>query len=827
MCSVLRRWMFNVGCSIFAFPLFADEPELLTEARRALAESIPQIAIAKLEMLRANSPLNAADRTASAMLLGEALLAVGRFDDAMREVEPLVASGTVGGPLLQAHILAAAGRWPEALPIYERLAKSPEAPAETHLALAESLYATGQTGKAIEVLEGFTRANSRPVTARLRLAGLLAETHQLARARAELAAADPEAPGDLLWKRYLEGRLLLLEGKASEAVAIFEGVTAASSNLSENLLVAATLAMADARVALSGYEIADRVLEGFISKYPKSPSLEIVFRRLDRVYAAEKNPPEGELQRWAAGTETRRAALARFYVAQMQMRARKFDRATISINAFLGRFGAALADSEAGELVARLLPRIYMMQADVHLERQRFSEAVFSLEAAERLAKSEEIRAEIELRTGLVHYQQGEFLLATNKFESAARRSTSLRATASYDAALATLQQKNFDRFLEQYREFSSQYPESELRAELILEEGLLQARTGDQRAAETLELFLIHFGKHPRQSEARLALAELAFRTGDQVSTARYLQAANRAPRQQATDEHAEYLGIFLEEAKAPRDDARVVDLARRFIQNHPGSSLLPEVRLKLGQVHFRNEDYANAETQFATLARENSTSPYAESALFLAGQSAMKTINTGAIERALELFNQVVKRDGPLKLYARQQQAIVQSGLEKETEAIKLYDIILAAQPAPDPELRYASLCEKGNNLAILGRKDPTQLEAALAVYDELASSEAPAAWRNQALYKKASALELLGRTAEALRAYYDVLGRSAAEEREYLWYYKAGFKAAGMFEANKEWRSAIGVFEKMAALEGPGSVEARSRIKQLRLEHFIPWE
>src|SRR5678816_4833356 len=84
--------------------------------------------------------------------------------------------------------------------------------------------------------------------------------------------------------------------------------------------------------------------------------------------------------------------------------------------------------------------------------------------------------------------QQGEFLLATNKFESAARRSSSLRATAGYDAALATLQQKNFDRFFEQYREFNSQYPDSELRAELILEEGLLQARTGDQRAEETLE---------------------------------------------------------------------------------------------------------------------------------------------------------------------------------------------------------------------------------------------------------------------------------------------------------------------------------------------------
>src|SRR5678815_1035327 len=243
VCSVLRHWMFGVGCSMFACPLFAAEPDLLTEARRALAESIPQIALAKLEVLRANPRLNEADRTASTLLLGEALLAVGRFDDALRQVGPLAANGTPGAPLLQAHILAVAGRWPEALPIYDKLAKLPEALAETHLALAESFYATGQTGRAIEILEAFTRANPRAVTARLRLAGLLAETRQLARSRAELAATHPEAPGDSLWKRYIEGRLMLLEGKAGEAAAIFEEVTTAPDNLSENLLVAAALAM--------------------------------------------------------------------------------------------------------------------------------------------------------------------------------------------------------------------------------------------------------------------------------------------------------------------------------------------------------------------------------------------------------------------------------------------------------------------------------------------------------------------------------------------------------------------------------------------------------
>ena len=810
----MKRKTFNVLCSFLALPLQAAEPDLLTEARRALAESIPAIAVRKLETLRADAGISPQDRAAATLLLGEALLDSGRQAEALQLIGPHSATGDSAAKLL-AHILASSGRWSEALPIYKLLASRADPPPAAKLGLAESLQATGRADEAIAALYSYVRENPRAITARLRLASLLADARKGGAAREVLGEAQAEAPGDLLWEKYIEGRLLLLDGKAADAIAVFEDVMKSPEHLSESLLVAATLAMTDARVALSGNEVADRVLESFISKFPESAWLELVFARLDQIYAAEKNPPESELQKWAAAPERRRAAIARYFVTRMQLRAHKLDRAMVSVEAFLGDFpGHAL------------LPKIQIMQADVHLERRQFDKAVLALEAAERNAKTEELRAEIELRTGLVHYRQGEYLLASNKFESAARRSPNLRPTAIYDGALASLNQKNFEHFIELYRQLGELSPGSELLAELILEEGLLQARNGDPRAEERLQLFILNFAKHPRMPEARLALAEIAFASGNQTAAANFLQVVNAAPRTPQTEEHSAYLAIFLEEAKSPRDDAKVVELARQFLLSFPGSVLIPEIRLKLGQVYFRNEDYANAETQFATIAKEEAANRYAESALFLAGQSAMKTINPDAINRALGYFDQVVKRDGPLKLYARQQQAIVQSGLRNEAEAVKIYDIILAAQPPPEPELRHAALCAKGNSLAILGRTEPAQLEAALAAYDALAASDAPPAWRNQALYKKASALKLLGRSQDALMAYYDVLGRSTAQDREYLWYYKAGFEAAGIFEAGKDWKSAIGIYEKMTAIEGPRTDEARLRVKRLRLEHFI-WE
>ena len=89
--------------------------------------------------------------------------------------------------------------------------------------------------------------------------------------------------------------------------------------------------------------------------------------------------------------------------------------------------------------------------------------------------------------------------------------------------------------------------------------------------------------------------------------------------------------------------------------------------------------------ETQFELLAAQQGPEPppesYVETALFLAGQSAMRLINAGTVDRALDFFEQVVKRDGPLKLYARQQEAILKAKMGQEKEAVDLYEIIFAS--------------------------------------------------------------------------------------------------------------------------------------------------
>jgi tetratricopeptide (TPR) repeat protein len=282
--------------------------------------------------------------------------------------------------------------------------------------------------------------------------------------------------------------------------------------------------------------------------------------------------------------------------------------------------------------------------------------------------------------------------------------------------------------------------------------------------------------------------------------------------------------LALFLADAQKPAKDEDVIAMALDFIRDRPDSRRVPEVRMKLGEVYFRRENFADAETQFDTVAKSPVESGYGETALFLAGQSAMRTINTGSVSRALKYFEQVVDRNGPLKLYARQQQALIQSRSGKEDEAVKIYENILAAQP--DSELRYAALCGKGDNL--LAQKDEKARTDAVASFEKLAAQpEVPASWRNQALFKKAQALELGADREGALRAYYDVLQFTLqGEEREYFWFTKAGFEASRILESQAQWKAAVGVYEKIAAAQGPRAQEAIARVKQLRLEHFL-WD
>jgi hypothetical protein len=114
-------------------------------------------------------------------------------------------------------------------------------------------------------------------------------------------------------------------------------------------------------------------------------------------------------------------------------------------------------------------------------------------------------------------------------------------------------------------------------------------------------------------------------------------------------------------------------------------------------------------------------------------------------------------------------------------------------------------------------------------MTAYDQLAGEkDVPAHWRNQALFKKGVCYEKLAEPGDALDVFYRIMEDEMrpGKQREYFWFYKAGFNAARLLEEASKWQPAATIYEKLAFAGGARSEEAKSRLDRLRLEHFL-WE
>jgi len=182
-------------------------------------------------------------------------------------------------------------------------------------------------------------------------------------------------------------------------------------------------------------------------------------------------------------------------------------------------------------------------------------------------------------------------------------------------------------------------------------------------------------------------------------------------------------------------------------------------------------------------------------------------------------------VQKNGSLRWAARNEQAAIERKLGKPRDALALYDEVLKSDAGP-AEKREA-LCGKGDVYFELAAADPANYRLAIEAYDRLAAEpDEPSYWRNQALFKKALCLEKQGDRANALAVFYKVLETEATpgRQREFFWFYKAGFNAGRLLEEDSKWESAAAIYEKLAAAGGNRSEEAKARLNHLRLEHFL---
>jgi outer membrane protein assembly factor BamD (BamD/ComL family) len=808
-----------LATGLFLSGIARGELAELNEAARPLDEGVPQVAVMRLRNLLGGE-LSAADKKAVTAKLGEALLAAGDPQKALEALQDPAVQDMPAVVLWRAQALASLRRWNEALTLYQQLATQFGSAFRTAALFgqAEALRALNRPDEALRLF-GFLFSDPQwNDRAQLRSVELLLDKGDAAGARRLLDKTRPTALADKKEKRFLQGRIEAQLDHHERAIELYQTILRSAEGTSRPVLIATLCAIAQSNLRLGTPEAGDDALEDFIEHHPTDPELPVIFEKLDQLYRAERQFSSQELGRWANDPVQPRRALAQWYFARSELRAGRRESA-------LRLFATLHGERAPWPGLALGLVEF----AQINLEDRRFEDALAILKDARELHPGPELLSRIAHLSGQAHYQARHFEPAAQAFEEVAHTAPVLARDSLFNASLAWLQLNDHARFLADVKEVSES-GDPEARGDLLLEEGLTQAAQGNKKATETLEGFLREFPRHKRAAEASIALAELAFHGAPSrpEEARKHLAAARKNASNPAVAERADYLAIWIEDAAPNADPAKVIGAASEFLRKYPASSFIPDVRMKLAETYYRQQDFPNAQTQFQILAQENPRGPFTERALFFAAKSATQSMATQSLDRALVLLDEVVKKNGELKWAARNEQAAIERKLGKAQDATTLYEEVL--QGNAKPEEKREALCGKGDILYESGEAEKENYRRAIEVYDQLsAQKDAPPHWRNQGLFKKGTCLEKLGDRENALATFYKILeeeNRPDRPQREFFWYYKAGFNAARLLEEDSKWQPAAVVYQKLASAGGTRSDEAKSRLSRLRLEHFL-WE
>ncbi len=802
-----------------AFP--AQPGPGLAAAVAPLADGVPEVAIEKLEDFLAQNP-SPAEKTAARLRLAEALVQTGRASEAL----PILAetpglTNDLEAEFWRGQALAALERWTEALPLYERVARSTQAPhqAEAIFGQAEALRALGRNEEAIRVLGSLQKNPRWGTRAKLGVAQLLIARGDLSAADRLLRTTKPQLNTERNERRFLFGRLNLAQGHPERAIETLSVILKKPEGVSHPLLVATLFAVAEAHTQTKTPEGGDDALEEFIDHHPNDPALPRIFARLDELYRMERKPSTNELERWMRDPAQPRQVLAQWYFARGKLRAGDREK-TIELLTQLRESGLRLPS--LGEADLEL--------AKLHLAKKEWEPALAAAQAARAQNPAPAFVQRADWMIAEINYRSGQLEKAAPIYEQLAQGTAADgSADALFNAALCWLRLDRAAEYAADYRQIANDPAKQLVQGDLLLEEGAVQAAQGKAEAIQTFEKFIHDFPQSPRVSEALVTLAELAFHEpkSDLTRARKFLAQARAGNSTPAARERADYLEIWIEDATNAAGETAVITAASKFLEVHRDSRFAAEVRMKLAEAYFRRGDFANAQTQFELLAQQKPEAPLAEKALFFAARSAMSSMGTGSLDHALTLLDQVVKLDGEMKWAARNEEAAIERRLGKNREALALYDEVLKNDAKPAE--RREALCGKGDIYYDMGATEAANYQRAIELYQQLASEPGvPAHWRNQAEFKKGKALEKQNDKPAALTTYYGVIEEGARPDvqHEFFWFYKAGFNAAHLLEEMNDWKSAVAVYKKLAAVGGTRSDEAKARLTQLRLEHFL-WD
>lgn len=789
--------------------------DLLDDALKAQEAGIPEVSITKARQFLATNP-KAPRKDEARLLLARCLIETQQgveADKVLRDVASPEATFLKGQAALRRR------HWKEAAEMFTRFNQEGTSSLEAKLGLAAAQKALGDTHAALETLETLlTSAHPGAAKAVSLAAEIYLERSDTVKAKELLTALRPDSHTQQLEKLCLIGEIALRENDLETAGKAFGEILSSPDGRTSRIVSIAQLGQVKILIARQDYEEAETEIEHLISNEPRSPVLAELFQNLFKTYSHESNPTTTELMNWAtkdpktSGPD--RPAYALFYLARLQLAQGLTTQAQERYRDLIQRFPTHPIAIEGALILGR-----QQMESDNLEEAIRLLEN--QLDRAPNLSAFERFQALHLL--GEAYYRQGNFTVARDLFLNLSKKFDFDHNQTLFNAAVCSLQIGDEAEFNQLFNQLEHRTLSPKMLGDLLFTRGLLEAKTGKAMADETLREFIRAFPEHPRTSQARLVEAEIRIteQPPDVAASQEILQHINIVD-DPALQEQADRLKFFVAASDPSQNVRTVTSLAMDYLQKYPKSQAKAEIRLKLGELYYRKNDFPNAQTQFELVREESPDSPFVETALFLAGEAARKSLSSSSLDRAITLFEEVYKIGETLKFQARLEEALTMRQARQETEAIILLDDLLAQNPPPD--IRFDAIDNKGEAQFTLAVKDPKMYKEAIKTFDRLINDEGlPVEWKQHAFHQKGKCFEKLNQLDDALAAYYDVLAVEG-EGGDQLWFFRAGFDAAQILENQRSWSSAAAIYDKLSNTHGPRSEEAKNRLTWLRLEHFL---
>lgn len=799
---------------LLSVPLFGEESSATVNdlACRAAAEGLPQVSAALLRT-RIQQEADPTRRTELSGRLAALLVAGGRYEEALA-----VIAGTdyAKDPVIsywKAVALAGNGEPAAARDLLQKLLQddsSIQAVGKDRILLAQAraIRGEGDPGAALALLDGIPTDSPMAEDALLeRISDLLA-LGRFPDARILIESPRFTTSSGKATAAYLSALSAWRSGKPTEAFRLFSSVPPATPWIASAAALGAGLSSKGQIGAQQAVLLLEKRLEGV----DDAPLLEEQFLLLERLQNSQPGGGASLFKKWAAdASRPTRAKFAAFHEAKGELARRHDEQAGILLEKFL----ASYPDDSLSDRARLLL--------SASLLRRGLSEKALGA-ASDRPPAPLSLRARLAYVRGLAKASLGDASGAIEDFQTASSLDSSLAGDSLFNrmsvvassgkgalessAAAAGIIAMN------------DGLPSEEMRFQTALD----LARRGDPSGAMLVGEVAGSATDPGVKSRARLAAAELNMKSGRDEAAGRDLSGAMAATA--GNPERQEYLAVFLKETGKKPDAPAVIVAARGFLSSHPESRFASEVRLKLAESLLASGDAQGARVEFEHLASTGGEGDFGRRALFLAAQSASRSMDPVSIDESLMLLERVAGTgaDDPLTWQARLQEGAIKNAQGLPLEALAIYDKILSSQ-GPDAELRAAARMARGDTLHQMGAKDPDKEREAIKAWGLIASDPGfGARWRNQALCKSGLVLEKLGEGDAALASYYEAF--KSNRDSEQLWHDKAAFEAARLLESRRQWKDAVSLYGQISSEGGARAEEAKARLSRLKLENFL-WE